>query len=285
MIIVDRGHNFKAPKLERKRLTICIAAVCELYRNSMVVLCTDRKASSSLGSTETAYKDRPIGKNLVGLYAGDESGIIALHALLKKHMRPVADLDETNVKVQVAAALDARKRDLVERLVQGRFAFSYDEFLKHGKERLTQNWFARTEDDIAQITLEADCILAGFIADFPLIVTTDRSSNIRIQDHFASIGEGGYLADSVLLHRGQNETKNIGETLYNVYEAKRYAERVGSVGPTTTIAILHQDKAPQVVTPEGMDDLAEKYKKFGPQSVPFDLKFEPQFLATLFSEE
>ena len=198
-LIMPSGYWRDIPIPERRKVTICIAAVCELFSQPKIVLCSDWQVNTAFGSAETARKRRPIGKNLVGLFAGEENSIAALYVLFKKHLHPVASLDETNVKPRIEAALDERKRDLTERLVQGRHAISYKDFHEHGKEKLPSNWFSKTTDDIANLKLGAECIIAGFVEYAPMMVVTDQSSNAKIQDYFATVGEGRYLANSAFI--------------------------------------------------------------------------------------
>ena len=86
------------------------------------------------------------------------------------------------------------------------------------------------------------------------------------------IGEGRYLAESALMHREQDESTSLNLTLYNVHEAKKYAERVASVGKTTTMVVLWPDRA-RVITSAGRTFLSERFEKYGPQQVPDDLDF------------
>jgi hypothetical protein len=115
------------PRLERKRVTICIAAACSTEDGPRIVVCSDHKVSNYLGSNETGFKQRLIKIGWLCLLAGELTAARDLHFLLKKHFATVEKIDETNVKVLVEAAVNQRKRELTNQYVQGEFAIPYDE--------------------------------------------------------------------------------------------------------------------------------------------------------------
>jgi hypothetical protein len=63
-----------------------------------------------------------------------------------------------------------------------------------------------------------------------LIIHADEDGKVVVVEDFAVIGDGGYLAQSVLLHREHTDRKSLEQTIYTVYEAKRYAEGSRTVG-------------------------------------------------------
>lgn len=247
-------------------MTICIAAICEVNNDPKIVLCSDWKLSSALGSAETGFKQRAIGKLWISLFSGDVSAARALIILFKKHLQPTNKLDETSVVQFVRAALNERKSDLANELSQGRFALSYDNLLKFDKEQLPSDKYNAAIADIAAIKLGAEFIIAGYAGSLPILVETDEYCRAAIKEHFAAVGEGRYLAHSVLLHRSHEEISRLGRALYCVYEAKRFAERIPSVGPATSIIVLHVDKTSQIIMPVGMDFLKERSERRSIQS-------------------
>jgi hypothetical protein len=57
-----RGFQREGPPWERREMTVCIAAICEENTaDPKIVLCTDRKISSALGSSEQTLKIRVVG--------------------------------------------------------------------------------------------------------------------------------------------------------------------------------------------------------------------------------
>ena len=125
------------------------------------------------------------------------------------------------VDVAVKAPLFERKRVLVEDYVKSRFALSYDDFLKFGKERFPSDMFTEGMRYIKSINLEVELIIAGFIEKSAEIYQCESSGEAYPVEDFAVIGEGAYLAQATLMRRSQNYMKSPDETLYNVYEAIR----------------------------------------------------------------
>jgi hypothetical protein len=96
----------EVPKWERRDVTVCIAAVtAELDRK--IILCTDEKASSALGSSET-LKIRPAG-NFQCLVSGTDTDIVAVMRLLRRSLA-APEIDETNLLPAVRSALFQKKR-------------------------------------------------------------------------------------------------------------------------------------------------------------------------------
>ena len=95
---------------------------------------------------------------------------------------------------------------------------------------------------IKQIVVEVDCILAGFLTDgLPILIQANGYSGVQIREDFAVAGEGAYLAQSGMLHRDHSDVNQLAQTVYCIYEAKKYAERVSSVGQVTYLAIARKN--------------------------------------------
>jgi len=131
---------------------------------------------------------------------------------------------------------------------------------------------------ISEITLNIDCIVAGFLDDgFPMLLHLDGKGGVNIKEDFAVAGEGGYLAESGLLHRQHSEDQPLEKTLYCVYEAKKYAERVSTVNNVTHIAILSNDGL-EFLRKAGKDYFQTLYCKFGPQDIADRIVIDPAFV-------
>jgi hypothetical protein len=281
--MTPRGYWRAAPTWERRDVTVCIAAACDMApdRERKIVLCFDWKVSTAIGSSETKYKMKHLGKDWVALWSGNESDIMLLGNLFEKEFRGATDIDETNAVQLVRNGISLRKREKAEELTQGRFALSYDDFLKIGKNRLPSDLYRDTLSEIGNLRLGAQAIVCGFTASDVMIIETDEEGKVALTEDFAAIGEGAYLAQSVLLQRGHIDSRKLDETLYVAYEAKRYAERVSSVGKRTTIFILSPTQPLLMVYDAGLDFLSQMFDQFGPKNLPKDIELKPQFLGTL----
>jgi hypothetical protein len=113
-------------------MTICIAAICdENTDDRKIILCTDRKVGGALGTAETMLKSRTLGvAEWRCLTSGTDTEILCALRLLKNHFGRASYIDERNVLKLARDALNERKKDKADELIQGKFGISYDEFLK-----------------------------------------------------------------------------------------------------------------------------------------------------------
>lgn len=257
-------------------MTVCIAAACRDNDEEKIVLCTDRKSNSVLGAAETARKTVWLPNKWRCLTAGTEADIIALTRLYKLEFKNKNNLEAETIDATIKRPLHVRKLNLAEEYVRRRFAISYDEFIKFGKERLPLEVFFDATQNIAQLELDAELILAGFIGKHAEIYYTDSKGVARAAYHFAVVGEGEYIASASLLRREQQDWLSLEETLYNVFEAKTLAERVGSVGKDTDMHVLSIGGR-RLTSLELDKQLEEMFKKYGPQPLPEQIKFEGEY--------
>jgi hypothetical protein len=281
-IMTPRGYWRDVPEWERRDVTVCIAATCQDKEKNKIVLCTDTKLSSALGSAETGTKDLHIAHRWRLLTSGDERDIIALHRLYKLQFNDIKNLTPDKLDESMKSPLRQRKKDLADEYTFSRYNMSYADFIAVGKDKFPDEEFRNSIRNVAAIRLRANLIIAGFVDESPEIYLTDEDGIAKATNDFAVIGEGQYLAQSVLLRRQQHSRLSLYETLYNAYEAKRYSESVGSVGKYTSIAIISPG-AKRELTSFGVDKQLKKcFEDYGPKSLPYDFKLdEPIF----FSEE
>jgi 20S proteasome alpha/beta subunit len=259
-------------------MTICIAAICSAGDTREIVICTDWKASSGLGSSETFLKQRPLANGWVCLTAGNKSDIISLYRLLRIRFRATNEISDENIITLVGDAVSVRKKQKATEYTQGKYAISYDDFLTFGKDKLPPDLFRTSMVEIEKITLGAEMVIAGFSLGYPLLCHISTNGATSLKEDFATIGEGEYLASSALLHREQRETDSLPITLYNVYEAKQYAERVGSVGELTSITLLTiEGRIRMMLGDSGKEWLRQKFIELGPKPVDKSLSFPEGF--------
>lgn len=262
-------------------MTICIAAICESAAKSpKIVLCSDTKGSSHLGTTYQAFKEDNLGDYWNCLAAGLEDECIAIVAILRRIFIAKDVIDETNIVPLIREGLQQRKIEKADELILGKWGMSYAAFRK-AKAEFPDALFERDMLEVANITLAADFIIAGFLEDgFPMILETDRNAVVKIRENYCVIGEGAYLAQSGLMHRDHSEHDTLARTLYSVFEAKKYAQRISTVGPETRITIHgFESPPPQTLSEKGEAHLADLFERHGPRplieedhvSVPADL--------------
>ena len=110
-IMTPRGYWREVPAWERRRMTVCIAAVADdTTATPRLVLCSDWKVSGPLGSLEWKYKQEKLGTSWRCMVAGKESEVSAALLKLKPSFDSAVAIDETNLTKTVRDALNARKK-------------------------------------------------------------------------------------------------------------------------------------------------------------------------------
>jgi hypothetical protein len=168
----------------------------------------------------------------------------------------------------------ARKREKATEFTTGKYGLTYDDFLALGKDKLPNEVFRDATIRISTIDLRAEFIIVGFPGGQPLLCQTTADGQVNIREEFAVIGEGAVLATAALLQRAHMDTSQLDDAVYNVYEAKKLAESVPSVGETTSLIVLTPNGGWRIINDQGEKFLEAQYRKFGPKSaiglVPFD---------------
>lgn len=260
-------------------MTICIAAACtdmvEGKRVQYLVLCSDSRLSSALGSADAYSKHRSLtlsGK-WVALTAGEEPSIVSLYKTYIPLFRDETNLQFDTLDRTMKQGAANRKSELCDELIQRKFGMSYSDFLAIGRDQFPPDLYYGTMKEVENLDLGAEFILAGFMGDYTEIYVCEQSAKVYAIEHFACVGEGSYLATSVLLRRSQNLGMELRRTLYDVYEAKRAAEHIGSVSKFTQMRIMTADGKCEWASPHLLKQLSDWYDTYGPKDVPPTLKY------------
>jgi hypothetical protein len=103
---------------------------------------------------------------------------------------------------------------------------------------------------------------------FSILLETDARGVVKIREHYCVIGEGAYLAQAALMYRDHTEYHPLARTLYCVFEAKKHAQRVSTVGPETDFEILTPGIFPGLtLTPKAEAHLADLFERYGPKNL------------------
>jgi hypothetical protein len=261
-------------------MTVCIAAVCEQDRDDpKIIICTDRKVSSALGSADTMLKSRTIKLGVGGepswlcLTSGTDTAILAIMRSLKEKFRSQV-IDDTNAVRLVREALNERKGQLVEELIQGKYAISYQDFLADGKTKLPESAFRTTIAEIEMVQLDAECIVVGYgDYGFPLLIQTNVKCGADLKEDYAAIGEGSYLAQASLMSREHHGSRAFDRSAYVTYEAKKFAEGAPTVGKTTVLLVMHRNGDLSAIDHAGLDHLDATVLNLDRKNVPDNIGF------------
>jgi 20S proteasome alpha/beta subunit len=260
-------------------MSLCIAAITKRYSpNPKIVLCFDKKISTDVSSAETEFKfDFITGQKLCVLLAGTVTAARELIAVYGSSLR-----DKKVGELELLEALREppriKKRRMAEAYIQSSLAISYNEFLKTGKQQLPDDIFHGVVRHIQEMTLGVELIIAGFATASPGMAPAPvlfRFAWEEVERHhnFATIGSGAPAADQCLFRRRQSQINTqLAETMYNVYEAKRFGEQSPTVGAETIMAIVEPgplDGVVQTTTvkPNGFSILEKLYAQYGPRPI------------------
>lgn len=265
-------------RAERKTVTVCIAAACDMgTEDRKLILCADGLVSSGLGKTDFRLKIRPSGRWHI-LTAGRDDDIAATLEHMRDRIRD-GDItggtpidDDVALLTAVRASIAQRKKERADEVVMAQYAIPYDTLLDIGKEKLPAEIYRDALLTVRDARVDAEFIIAGFErTGYPLVVETEVSGRVCIREKFATIGAGAALAQSVLLHRQYSDFDPLYRCLYAVFEAKKYAEGEISVGPSTNLMIVDKEGNCSLPTADCMKWLEEQYAEFGPKPISRDM--------------
>ena len=214
---VDKTKQICIEPLTHRRyciaMTLCVASTFAWSENERAaILCTDcRIDGGAWGKSETAIKVHGIGYNFFALMAG--------------HWDTVRDwcqfVDRGHVAMPKAPASPSEALSRIRSLSED---------------------FAKTPLCRLGPTDRAEILVSGFIGKNHLMlrgsIDASRTVELQIAHDFDAVGEGEQAALIMLRNRQYDPfNQSFASACYLVYEAKRFAETVGSVGPKTRIAI------------------------------------------------
>lgn len=265
-------EEFQPPYPWDVQMTLCIAAACCLGGDDpKIVVSSDWLASGPLGSTDTLLKQKWVGPGWLCLTSGLKPDIQAELTLLRAEIKAEGTIDDANFSRVMKEAMRKRKKEKADQFIAAKYGLTYDEFLNTGKAKLPEDRFRRATEEIEFLELGAELILVGFDPnETPYIGKMGARCECAVIDDCAAIGNGAPIATAILLSRQQRIMYSLPQTLYNVYEAIKYAERVPGVGNDHTISILSKDGTREVLNKDGMSWLDGLYKKHGPKPIPMD---------------
>ena len=214
-IIVARSGRPRrnAPPLKHVQyarvMSVCIAAVCQDQDEPRIALCVDTRIDRGYqGVADNALKLRPLGHGMMGMLASDD--FTAGQELLLQVRAMLLASDAHSTKTGLKAVVEA-----------GILEFVASPFYtkRHCHE----------------------LIIAGFVDGDPLILYVNMENGkwtVALESEFKAAGSGMHVANIFLTQRQCGSQKQVGETLYSIFEAKRHSEVVSGVGPGTLLAFI-----------------------------------------------
>jgi hypothetical protein len=242
----------KRNSLSRREMTICIAARCSgnggLGRH--IVTVSDMKLTTGMYSSDMATLKL---RHLSALWKCLVAGKFPQHRLLVDPLIELLCSDEApktyaGLMKAVTDAFIAANKKLAEESVLSGYGLTIDEFVKRRSD-LGDSLYERLWSEIGRVKIGCDLLVCGFddgglphvcIASNP---TEENPSFMMDCDFpgFATIGTGGYIADSYLYACEQNPASHLVPTIYNTMCAKFLAESASDVGETSYLYVFGSD--------------------------------------------
>jgi 20S proteasome alpha/beta subunit len=247
-------------------MTVCIAAVCQSGA-AAIVFCVDMMVSQEWTSSETGRKFRRIGQQFWALLAGPLSEAEELTAKIGAALRKQEPQTLPELLKLIRACVGDYRLDFAEDYLQSTLAISYADFRKKGKAELPEDLRGEIFREIKAHRSGVELIVLGFFRDgAPVLVKVSWEKVWRCHD-FAVIGTGTGLAEAALFQRSQHILHPLHATVYQVYEAKRLAEKAVGVGKRLALMVLQSSKDPQLLTDDGVKFLAQQFVRFGARQI------------------
>jgi hypothetical protein len=261
-------------------MTLCIAAACEYNLEPRIVLCSDWKQEiEGIGASETRNKLDWVKDGWPALMAGTLSHAEALVTVYASHLAKT-ELTGENVLDEMKAPAQQYKAILANNYVQQLLGVDYNYLLQYGKDRFPDDFFREKMNEISRIKIGASLIISGFaqckkigpyaedLQPFICVVEDDETHHdvVKLETDFATIGSGSYVASAALFHRSQNWERPLMYTIYSVFEAKRFADKVPGVGEAMSIDVL-EPKGIRQLSDAGYAYCEKLYRRYGPRPI------------------
>jgi len=267
-------------------MTLCISATCvDAKKNRCIVIASDFKAE--VGD----FAGAEIQQKLSWLYpaswpvlvAGTASDAHDMIATFRSKFNRKG-ITEANARDRIMEALLEHKKKFTEEYVKASTNLSFDYF-RDNKDKIDPAVWSKVWGNIGRIKSDCSLIFCSFAAGVPLMFQVDGDfsampEQLIVQDeNFIAIGTGRTIANSMLCFRGQNEDMPLDDTVYNVFEAMRFARQgqAPGVGKIHAFSVLTPNKNGTIIARrlrrKGIEYLKKQYDdNFGPRPVPRDFE-------------
>jgi hypothetical protein len=289
-------------------MTICIAAVCQQDTENdeqRIVLCHDWNSETEGGGSETCDKMRELPKGWVALMADTMSRAEELAAQYEAHLRKLSVVsDDRALFEEMKKPAHKQKEVLVDDYIKQTMGVSYADLVSPCK-KFPDAIVEQRLNEVAEIRLRASLILAGFAETQQgdeegkennpyLFVVEDSGTHedvVRVEENFAAIGSGAYVAIPALHQREHEDNKSLMETIYSVLEAKRLSQVAPGVGVSTSLSVMYPDGRLMRWSNSLYDRLEWLFDRLGPKLIIKEkaakefFEFKEEYLIPIDAEE
>jgi hypothetical protein len=144
------------------------------------------------------------------------------------------------VKDAFKKAYQQHFREVITDDLLSRFDMGYEEFKKHGRDRLNPEVFADISFQIRRANLGCTFLIYGFDdRKHPHLFTVTNPGRVDVYDKpgFWAIGKGATMALGMLAVLRHRKNTPLEEAVYNVLASKYASESASDVGPETWLFI------------------------------------------------
>jgi hypothetical protein len=254
-----RWYDVPKRKLRWPRLTVCIAMIIEKGGSSTIVFTADRMVSSDNkpGFDKAKGKIDELRPNAYVLTSSNDA--LLSDEIIIKTQKKLEDSPEPNLSVeQIVNTLSEECKlkfeaeiEEIRKPIFSRYHLTPDE-LKFKSKKMSDYFLKCVDDDLRQEEYEfkrdyfgggAKFLIVG-IDDAPHIYIVNHLGKITPYDHigFAVVGSGERLAFPEITRLEEyTPDKNFLNAIVTVYNAKKRAERMTSVGEITDLWLLRKE--------------------------------------------
>jgi hypothetical protein len=265
-------------------MTLCISAACTDKNKPCIIVSSDWQ--TEIGDFAGAEIQRKLfwihGDSWPVLTAGTASKGTALIATYRQLFK-THGLNRANILSRLQDPALRHKERLTDDYVRARLGVSFEHF-RTNKEEIDPALWTNIWTDIRKLHLDCSLIIAGFVNGDQFMFQVDPDTEVWRDDNFLAIGTGATLATSILCYRRQHEDRSLAETLYNVYEATRFAYKAKApgVGRIHAFSVLSLGKKGKTIArgvkSTGVKILEGQYKRIWKARLPANFKIPADVL-------
>jgi hypothetical protein len=264
-------------------MSVCIASMADHLQ--AIVIATDQMAAVGdlaadhvMAKVDLLAHPATVTPFWAVLWSGDDitsvSPIITqAQTQLKKGNNPRPPFTADEVAKAMAEAYQREMRVRINADILSPFDIEIASFATHGKD-VFKDEFSAVVQRISQYDLGCEFLVCGFHEGRKAtIFSVGRRGVVEYHDKFGFwvIGSGSHLAlSSFLLRAHNNRERSLAEAIYNVCEAKFWAELSGYVGQTTTLMVLDRQHFLTTVSPETIGLIKAAWQRDGRPPISTD---------------
>ena len=247
-------------------MTVCIAAHARVVSRECIVCCFDARVETETAGSETGFKLRPLPNGWGALFAGGVPEADDLIDRYRQHLK--GSVTEGNTLLDwLRVPAWQYKQLLVDQYLHSTYGISRQEFYSEDRGHLGDTVADQTLYAIASIKSACELIIFRITDEGSEIYQVSDELDVTVERDFCSIGSGATNADSWLHFREQNALMRRDDTIYTLYEAKKFSEISPSVGKKTYIDVIdHHGKITTLGEAE-MTELEKRYRRYGPKRI------------------